>query len=175
MNTLKMKTTNAVLVMITGFMLAACGGGGGGSSDGAALDNTQVAGSTSGTETASTNEPAAEPIEVDEVASTSSAVNSTEDLVVTETFLFSSNYKVTVAANLNSDFDHLTVCYTRDGTDQADYDNCLLRADLNSGVFNGELLVTNDTDYLVVSAWDYADAENPSVSYWNDGDLISIN
>lgn len=196
MTTFKMKAINTGLVVMTGFMLAACGGGGGGSSDGTALENTQVAGSTSSAETASTTETTVEPVAAAVSNTPATAVSSTEDLVVTETFLFSSNFKLRVAANMASTFDHLTVCYTKDGADSqnssgsqdnsgaqngtamADYDNCLLRAGLDEGVFNGELLVTNDTNYLAVSAWDYEDAENPSVTYWDrdiDGDLISVN
>lgn len=176
MNISNTKKLQASLLILSSLGLAACGGGGSEDSSSATSNNMLAEVQTNNSEVLS-NGAVENGLITDSVPATLS-VNSTEDLVVNETFLFSSNYKLSVTVNLDSRFDHLTVCYSHPGSDEVDYENCLLRADLNAGAYRGELLVTNDTDQLIVSAWDYANVENPLVSRWNrdlDGDLISIN
>lgn len=178
MNIAIMKNSKIVVLIMTSLSLAACGGGSGesgGGSDSGSSSTQLVSSNAAANDTVTTTH-------VVPATTAQSTVSSTEELVVTDTFLFSSNFKVDVSVTVPATFNHLTVCYAKNGSKlpdaKADYDNCLLRADLDSGAFNGALLLTNDTDYLVVSAWDYSDVANPAVTYWNrelDGDLIRIN
>lgn len=174
MNTSIVKYLNTGLVVLSLSLLSACGGGGSDSSEASTSNNNAT---TTQTNVATTVTEPAITDQTNEVVQ-AGPVTSTEDLVVTETFLFSSNYSVKVQADLPDNYNHLTICYTKQGSEQADYSRCLLRAELDQGAFDGELLITNDTSRLVVSAWDYSDADNPSVRYWDreqDGELIRIN
>lgn len=158
----KINNLGLMLLMAT---LVACGGGGG--SDGTSSSNVT---STPVVTEAETEQPV---IETEEPA----VITSTEELVVADTFLFQSNYKLDVLVDISPEYDYLTICYA-DNNNQPDYGDCLLRTDLNEGEISRELLLTNDTDKLLVIAWDYADVDNPVISSWDralDGDLLQVN
>lgn len=173
MNTSTIRTINTTFCLLLVSWLTACGGGGETESSTPMASSSAVADSSSAnpateTEAGVQNTQPRQP----------EAVNSTEDLVVNETFLFSSNFLVNVDVDLPANYEHLTVCYTKGLSEEPDYGNCLLRAELEGGMFSGELLLTNDTHQLVASAWDYSNAGNPTLHYWDrarDGELIRIN
>lgn len=175
MNKVAIKTSILSLVTI---LLMACGGGGGEGSPQPQNNNnstdplvtqeteTMVAEETSITEE---NQPADPPV-------VNTAIGSTNELVATDSFLFKSSYDVRVSVQVSPSYGAMTICQLRENL-QPDYGHCLLRASLDAGVYEGQLLVTNDTQNLALTLWDFNDAENPAVNYWNlqtDGELIRL-
>ena len=166
LNLVKNTTGLCSIVLMT--TLVACGGGGSGEGSSSSSNNSSQAPVVTTPDTPVIDDPGTQEPTV---------IDSTDDLVVADPFLFQSNYKLDVQVNVDSDYDYLTICYANE-SGEPNYADCLLRTDLDEGAVTSELLLTNDTYELVVIAWDYADVNNPAVSTWNrqlDGDLLQVN
>jgi len=137
--------------------LVACGGG---------SDEGAIGSVASSVNNLVISQPPLEPV----------VIRSTEDLVVTDSFLFKSHFDIELNVNVSADYDYLIVCYPTEN-DQPNYEDCLIRRELENGVATEELLLTNDTDQLLVVIWDYDDINTPLSRFWDrslDGDLIQV-
>ena len=100
----------------------------------------------------------------------------TQSLVADENFGFSSKYSVEINVSTLAEYEHLTLCQVSQGGSSSDYSNCMLNASLQQGQYQGELLLTHQTQDLVATLWDFDNALEPQHKTWNrDSDGLVIN
>ena len=82
-----------------------------------------------------------------------------KDIVVSDNFDFSTSRKIAIDLNLAEAKDkeaHLSVCteYTKNGNEyDINYESCVIRTVLDSGVINTSLEVTNDAASVIAVVW----------------------
>ncbi|MEP5321221.1 hypothetical protein [Marinobacter alexandrii] len=112
-----------------------------------------------------------------------SQVGSTSDLVVSEGFDFDSSWTLQVDVNLarrNTDEGYVLLCTEYDGDADGytvDYASCPLRAQLNKGVWQGELKMTATATELLAVILHFDAPEDPEYATWNrndDGDQFEV-
>ena len=174
-----MKTNNLTLSALTlalTALMVGCGGGGGDSSGTSTSSSTTSSTTSTVTETVvetETTETVSETVE--EVAT---EVTSTSDLSAPDNFIFKSSYEIAVQVSVSDQYEALSICLLEAGDIEPDYSKCLLQATLDAGAYQGDLLLTNDTDQLATILWDFEDPNNPRIDRWDrelTGDQLSLN
>jgi len=163
---------------LSGLLLAGCGGGGGGGGQlllapalpdsSGSSEQSSGAGNVTGeqdsqlnssqggsgdTEVTSTDEQAPAELPVAEVEAST-------ELISDDSFDFKSSWEMVVdfdIADAGDGFGFLSICheFEFDGDDAytVNYDECSLRAPINSGVFNSLMDVTNDVTSVLAVIW----------------------
>lgn len=151
-----------VILILSVFSLSGCGQGGGSSSDQEAATINEEQATTEEQVLNEEQAPSEEQVLNEEQASTEEIKSGTAALSVPAGFNFATNYTVTVDVDISSrtvDRAYLSLCdeYTEqnDNSFVVNYDNCSVRTALDSGVYEGSLLLANNTTRILSVIWYY--------------------
>ncbi|MDB2355857.1 hypothetical protein N9V89_01330 [Pseudoalteromonas sp.] len=137
--------------------LVGCGGGGG---DDKATSSVQSAAATTTTSAASTTDTT--------TTTTDSDLTGMQGLTIANDFNLSTKFELDIDVNLNAGDQraYLNVCYKKDQSDRADYNNCVVRSPLTQGMIDTTVVMSREDIELVAEIWFYDSSTQPLSYSW---------
>ena len=146
------------IILCFSVCLVACGGGGG--DEKATASSVQPTTATTTTSTASTTDTP--------TPATESGSTGMQGLTIANDFNLSTKFELDIDVNLNAGDQraYLNVCYKKDQSDRADYNNCVVRTPLTQGVIDTKVVMSRQDIELVAEIWFYDSSTEPLSYSW---------
>jgi hypothetical protein len=170
-NTLELKApfNTLLLVLILSLSLVGCGGGGGGGGSNSSASQT----SQPITDTAEQDEETTEEDVAEEITQEESPI-STPNIAPEFDLRSVDSIQLTVdISDQTTDKSFLSVCHFKEGSDDIDYENCIVRTVVQAGQYSGEFKAPAHFDELAVAIWFYDTSINPIEDLVTQEDLAS--
>ena len=137
--------------------LVGCGGGGGDDKATSSVQSTTAATTTSAASTTDTT-----------TTTTDSDLTGMQGLTIANDFNLSTKFELDIDVNLNAGDQraYLNVCYKKDQSDRADYNNCVVRTPLTQGVIDTKVVMSRQDIELVAEIWFYDSSTEPLSYSW---------
>jgi len=137
--------------------LVGCGGGGGDDKATSSVQSTTAATTTSAASTTDTT-----------TTTTDSDLTGMQGLTIANDFNLSTKFELDIDVNLNAGDQraYLNVCYKKDQSDRADYNNCVVRSPLTQGMIDTKVVMSRQDIELVAEIWFYDSSTEPLSYSW---------